>query len=157
MMGIEAFKVDGKTINLNLHDATSDPIVEGLKLSTAIDRLTNGLKNIKTLAMALEQPHAVQRALAASPALAMAKEAPRWQLVLDHEEGHGESLRPRFAAAAHAEPVARLSSVMAAAAKPLSQILGPLELDAITVADDSTYISGLKAQKNLPAALVAAL
>ncbi len=90
MMGIEAFKVDGKTINLNLHDATFDPIVEGLKLSTAIDRLTDGLKNIKSLAADLEHPH---------PHLMAAKQAPTWTLVLDHDEDHGQSIRPRFATA----------------------------------------------------------
>jgi 5-methylthioadenosine/S-adenosylhomocysteine deaminase len=157
MMGIEAFKIEGKTVNLNLHDATSDPIVEGLKLATAIDRLTDGLKNIKTLAAALENPGAVPHGLAQRATLAAAGQPAQWQLVLDHEEGHGESLRPRFANAAHAEPVARLSSVLAAAAKPLSQILEPLELDAITAADDPTYVQRLKDQKNLPAALIAAL
>ena len=125
MMGIEAFRVDGKTINLNLHDATSDPIVEGLKLSTAIDRLTDGLKNIKSLASALEHP--AQPAGLGAGGAAAAQPAP-WTLVLDHDEAHGESIRPRFANARAAAPVARLSEVetaaAAAAAVPLSQILG---------------------------------
>ena len=149
MMGIEAFKIDGRTINLNLHDATSDPIVEGLKLSTAIDRLTEGLKKIKQLAVDFEKPR--------SKAAAMAR-APQWTLVLDHEEPPGESIRPRFANMRKPGPVIRLSTdTMAARAVPLSQILGPLELDVITAADDSTYRARLKAQKNLPAELVAQL
>ena len=153
MMGIEAFRVDGKTINLNLHDATSDPIVEGLKLSTAIDRLTDGLKNIKSLAVALEHP--------AQPSVASAAptQAAPWRLVLDHDEPHGELIRPRFANAREAAPVARLSAIEAAAAvaAPLSQILVPLDLDAITVADDATYLPRLRDQKNLPEELVAQL
>ncbi|MBI3759916.1 MAG: hypothetical protein HY269_09210 [Deltaproteobacteria bacterium] len=150
MMGIEAFRIDGKTVNLNLHDATSDPIVEGLKLSTAISRLTDGLRNIKSLAADLERPHpaAMARAL-----------APQWRLVLDHDESHGHSIRPRFAAAREAGPVARLSAIetLAAAAMPLSQILEPLDLDVITVADDTAYLPRLRDQRNLPEELTSAL
>ena len=158
MMGIEAFKVDGKTINLNLHDATSDPIVEGLKLATAITRLTDGLKNIKSLAAALEHPPHLMGA-APNAMAAAAAQTPPWRMVLDHDEDHGQSIRPRFAAAGHAEPVARLSVAEAAAAvaAPLSQILVPLDLDVITVADDATYVPGLRAQKNLPKELTSAL
>ena len=154
MLGIEAFKVEGKTVNLNLHDATSDPLVEGLKLSTAIDRLTTGLKNIKSLAAALEHPQkpvpGLPRALAA-----VAARPPTWRLVLDHEEPAGESIRPRFAGAAKTTPVARLSALKAA--KPLSQILGPLDLDAITVVDDATYLPRLRKQINLPKELISQL
>lgn len=146
MMGIEAFKVEGRTVNLNLHDATSDPLVAGLKLAAAIGRLTDGLKRLKSLAADLERP----RSLAAAAA-----RAPEWTLVLDHEEPPGESIRPRFAAAREPGPVTRLSvQTAAAAAVPLSQILGPLSLDAITVADDPDYRRRLRAQKNLPRALV---
>ncbi len=155
MMGIEEFRVDGKTINLNLHDAMSDPIVEGLKLSTAVERLTDGLKNIKSLAMALERP-----APPAGPGVgAVAARPAPWRLVLDHDEPQGESIRPRFANMRLAGPVARLSAIEAAAAVaiPLSQLLGPLDLDAITVADDATYLARLRDQKNLPEDLVAHL
>lgn len=160
MMGIEAFKVDGKTINLNLHDATSDPIVEGLKLSTAISRLTDGLKNIKSLASVLEHPPVPVGVGAALGAGAAALKTPAWTLVLDHDEAHGESIRPRFAGAGGREPVARLSAVEAAAAAtapPLSAVLAPLDLDVITVADDATYLPRLRDQKNLPEELVAQL
>jgi 5-methylthioadenosine/S-adenosylhomocysteine deaminase len=154
MLGIEAFKVGGSTINLNLHDATSDPVVEGLKLSAAIDRLRSGMQNIQSLAAAQEHP---QHASALTHALAAAvAQPPRWTLVLDHEEPPGESIRPRFAGAAADAPVRRLSA-LAAAGPPLSQILGPLDLDAITVTDDATYLPRLRAQKNLPPALVAQL
>jgi len=157
MLGIEAFKVEGKTINLNLHDATADPLVEGLKLSTAIDRLTTGLKNIKSLATAQEHP---QRAVAGMPlALAAAVKQPAvWRLVLDHEEPAGESIRPRFTAEVEKAPIMRLSAVeAAAAAPPLSQILEPLELDAITVVDDASYLLRLREQTNLPKELTAQL
>jgi 5-methylthioadenosine/S-adenosylhomocysteine deaminase len=156
MMGIEAFKVAGKTINLNLHDATSDPIVEGLKLSTAIDRLTAGLKNIKALAAAIEHPQ--RRVRGAARALVAAARPAQWRLVLDHEEPLGQSIRPRFADAAHAEPVARLSAMQVRAASvPLSQILGPLDLDVIAVVDDASYLPRLREQKNLPDELKAQL
>ena len=37
-----------------------------------------------------------------------------------------------------------------AAQPPLSSVLGPLTLDGLTVADDSTFLSTLQAEINLP-------
>ena len=37
-----------------------------------------------------------------------------------------------------------------AASVPLSQVLEPLELDALTVADDKTFLDRLMQQRNLP-------
>ena len=45
----------------------------------------------------------------------------------------------------------------AAAQPPLSQILGPLPLDPLTVADDAAYVGKIKTQANLPKAFRDAL
>ena len=37
-----------------------------------------------------------------------------------------------------------------AAAPPLSQILGPIALDPLTVADDADFLAKLEAQPNVP-------
>ena len=59
------------------------------------------------------------------------------------------SLRPRFATES-GKKSSRISEIMQAAAQPLSQLLGPLELDAITVADDAGFLPAIQQQKNLP-------
>lgn len=38
----------------------------------------------------------------------------------------------------------------AAASKPLSEILDPVELDPLTVVDDDEYLTRLATQRNLP-------
>jgi len=44
-----------------------------------------------------------------------------------------------------------------AGAEPLSAMLMPIELDALTVADDPTWLARLETQKNLPGYLVPGL
>ena len=44
-----------------------------------------------------------------------------------------------------------------AAAKPLSDVLEPLELDAPTVADDATFFERVAAERNLPPGFAAEL
>jgi len=58
-------------------------------------------------------------------------------------------LRPRLQRSL-AKKSSRISEIMQAAAQPLSQLLGPLELDAITVADDAGFLPAIQQQKNLP-------
>ena len=70
--------------------------------------------------------------------------------------------RPRRARGHRGRPPAKTSrspskaltgpkrGMMAKASKPLSQILQPLELDPLTVADDAEFLASLATQKNLP-------
>ncbi len=39
------------------------------------------------------------------------------------------------------------------AAEPLSEIVGPLELDPLTVADDDSFLKQIAQEKNLPDAV----
>jgi hypothetical protein len=71
----------------------------------------------------------------------------RWGLALDELEPTGFELRPRVPLDGRATGPAL---VTAAASKPLSEIVGPLELDALTVADDRDWLDKIDAERNLP-------
>jgi hypothetical protein len=82
------------------------------------------------------------------------KRAPEWSLVLDEIEETGMELRPRLPFASHRHtgptPVPMNAAMVAALSKPISEIVKPLELDALTVADDPKFLDRLAAEKNLP-------
>jgi cytosine/adenosine deaminase-related metal-dependent hydrolase len=141
----EAWTLGAKPVVLNLLDEDCDPLVAGVTLAGAKSKLEEGLARIRELAEALEHPHThAARALAAGA----------WTIVLDNEEPPGAGIRPRIQTGA--AEITRLS-LHEAAAPPLSQVLEPLELDAVSVADDGAYRAALKAQPNLPAPIKAAL
>jgi hypothetical protein len=140
----EPCMVGGAERLLNLHDAAADEAVEGLTLKAATERLADGLQRLPALAAALEsQPK--HGPLAAA--------APTWTLVLDHDEPQDVSIRPRFAGKRRPGPTARLSEFLKAAAKPLSEVLGPMQLDALTAVDEPDYLGKLKSQINIPKAI----
>jgi cytosine/adenosine deaminase-related metal-dependent hydrolase len=138
---MESWSVGSQKRKLNLAQVDADPMVGKLTLKDAIDHLKDGLHRLKELAKATEKPTQAAAFFAAG--------ATRWRLQLDHEEPQGLSLRPRFATERGKKPN-RISEIMQAAAQPLSQLLGPLELDAITVADDAGFLPAIQQQKNLP-------
>lgn len=125
---------------LNLAQAAADPVVGALTLKAARARLQDGLHRLPELADALEHP---------KPGVLGAGATPEWELLLDHEEPPGIALRPHLPNGPFGTLTAEMPGVLAAAA-PLSQILEPLELDPLTVADDDTFVNRLSAQPNLP-------
>lgn len=140
---IERWKVGGKERLLNIIE-DADSLLGELTLEDAAARLKDGLQNLLQLAIDLERPR---------PSAARAADAPpQWFLQLDHEEPDEMSIRPRFRGTAGAPKKIREMPTLAAA-KPLSQLLGPLDLDALTVSDDPDYFEGLKAQRNLSQAV----
>jgi len=145
----EQWTIAGKHRILNLADPAADPLVQGLSLDSARSTLEDGLKNLKQLAKDLEAKTAAPRVGAAPSPLPSSLGV---SLYLDHEEPDAYSMRPMLASrgAVCCAP-AKASALMAAKPQPpLSQLLGPLALDKITVADDSGYIAGVKTQLNLP-------
>ena len=137
---VEHWKVGGKDRLLNIADE-ADVMLNHLTLGDAADRLKDGLQNLQQLAVEIEKPK--------PPAALDADAPPRWFLQLDHEEPDDESIRTRFADTLD-QPQKINDMVFVAAAKPLSQLLKPLELDAITTVDDDDYWPRLKRQRNLP-------
>jgi 5-methylthioadenosine/S-adenosylhomocysteine deaminase len=131
----EAASVAGRERLVNLAQETSDPVVAGLTLAEATSLLADGLKRLPELAKDL---------LAPPPADAVF-------LVLDHEEDTGGELRPRLGA----DGTATTAAEDEALATPLSDLLVPLNLDPLTVADDDRFVDSLAAQKNLPSEVAA--
>ena len=96
------------------------------------------------LAKELESPSAVRAAqLAAGTDV-------QWMLLLDHEEPAGLDQRPHLPGP-NGLPTAELAFDVALAARPLSELLEPIELDPITVSDDDSFIQNVAEQINLPA------
>ncbi len=138
--GTERWRVGLAERVLNLAQETANPMVGALRLSEARDRLREGMHSLPDLARQLEER---RRAL-------VAEAPPQWSLVLDHEEPPGVAIRPHLPFGMAEDPVApRLAHIMAVRT-PLSQLLGPLELDPLTVADDRDFTERLSKQRNLP-------
>lgn len=138
--GTESWKVGNSARILNLAQQEADPVVGALKLSAARDRLKDGMHRLPELAHRLEHP---------APGVLEAEAGPRWSLVLDHDEPQGIALRPHLPFGPMGTLTAEMPLVTAAAA-PLSEIVVPLELDTLTVADDPAFLNGLSTQPNLP-------
>ena len=135
----EAGSVAGRARLLNLAQPTEDPVVAGLSLKEATALLSDGLKRLPELAKDM-----VER-----PAL----DGDSVFLVLDHDEVDGIDVRPHLpsrngdlTAAAPQEP---------ASATPLADLLVPLTLDALTVADDDRFVDALAKEPNLPTEVAA--
>lgn len=140
--GLEPWTVGRQQRLLDLRGKDLDPLTRGLGLGKAAARLKKGLNDLPALAKALENPRVGAAGLRAGA-------APRWCLELDHPEPVTLAPDPhpddgRVGAAADAAPM------RAGAALPLSQLLGPLKLDPLGVADDRGFVKRLLAQANLP-------
>mgnify|MGYP003380834344 FL=1 len=104
------------------------------------------LKDIAKLAKATEQP---QRAPARR--LLDAQQEPTWTLALDEICSCGVELAPRLPYNGPQDFTGpdRAPSLRAASA-PLSQILKPIDLDPLTVADDPHFLDRIEKQPNVP-------
>lgn len=138
----ETLDVGGATRWLDLEEADADPIVGALPLAEARDRLTDGLRRLPELATRLEDPGFAAGALG----ITTDAEPGTWFLELDHESIPRSSQRPQLPL--DGVPTGMLPEPMAAA--PLSQVLEPMELDPLTVADDDRFFDRLAAARNLP-------
>lgn len=139
----ESLTIDGEARTVFLRQDTQDPLVGAIKLAQAAATLKKALSRLPSLAKALEKPKPVS-------AIGRARAPHTWQLALDELEDTGLDLRPRLPGRTGAltGPSRRLAAAVAAV--PLSQILTPLKLDPLTVADDPEFLPSLAAQRNLP-------
>jgi cytosine/adenosine deaminase-related metal-dependent hydrolase len=141
--GVEKVKIGGQKRLLNLRQATADPIVAGITLADATALLTKALSELKARAKKAESEpplHATTRG-AVAPV--------RWGLALDELEPTGVELRPRIPPAG-SRAAGGPAVTTAAKPKPLSELLGPLSLDPLTVADDDTWLDTIDGEANLP-------
>ena len=146
---LERLGADGETITiggrkraLNLRQETADPVVGKLSLREARDRLADALANLKELRR--EQEHQG----IAGFGLPLDGGPLRWALALDELRPTGVELRPRLSF--RRRRTGPELAVAEAAGPPLSEILEPLELDPLTVADDRDFLATIDAEPNLP-------
>ena len=141
---LETWKVGGKRVALNLAQEDADPAVGKITLKAAGQKLKTGLHDLKALAKALEKP---------TPHLARVVSGTQWRLVLDHEEPEGLAQRPhlRDSSGRLTGTIPRLAASLAA--KPLSEVLIPLQLEPLTMVDQPSFVDHLQQQPNLPAAI----
>jgi 5-methylthioadenosine/S-adenosylhomocysteine deaminase len=117
-----------------------------VSLRTATARLRAALRDLKKLARDLERPRAIDRRT--SRALDAPAE-PVWTLALDEIRDTGVELRPRLPFNGPRDftgPERRPK----ASGVPLSEVLKPMKLDPLTVADDEDFLAQIAAQPNVP-------
>jgi 5-methylthioadenosine/S-adenosylhomocysteine deaminase len=144
----ESIRVGGNQRTLFLDQQTADPDVATVSLSKAKSDLQQALKNIRELAEQAEQPQPTSRI----EALDRPRE-PVWTLALDEIQSTGIDIRPRLPFAGPRDFTGPVSALTRAVSLPLSQLLGPIELDPLTVADDSSFLHEIEQQPNLPEAI----
>lgn len=143
--GTERIEVDGSNRILQLADPQANPVIELLSLAEATERLRDALARLPELAHELEEP-----SIALARQLDMGTE-PRWMLLLDHDEPFGLDQRPHLPDPG-GSPTAELTLGLGIA-PPLSEVLEPIDLDPITVADDTRFLDRIGEEMNLPAAI----
>jgi cytosine/adenosine deaminase-related metal-dependent hydrolase len=131
----EEGSIAGRARLLYLVHETGDPDVGDLTLGEATELLTDGLGRLPKLAKDMvERPRLDPDATI---------------LVLDHEEEEESwDVRPHLPGPS-GELTAMVDGRMAAAT-PLEDLLEPLTLDPLTVADDDRFVDTLAKEKNLP-------
>jgi 5-methylthioadenosine/S-adenosylhomocysteine deaminase len=136
----EEISVGGRKRVLNLKQETADPVVGELEYGEARTRLRDALAHLKELRKRQEQQGVAGFAMFEGGPL-------RWALALDELRPTGVELRPRLRFRRK-----RTGPELAApaAGPPLSEILEPLELDPLTVADDRDFLDTIDAEPNLP-------
>jgi len=136
--GAENVKVGGVTRRAFWKQDTQDPQVGRISLSDATDELKEAFKKLPQLAKKLEKPVPMSR---------LASREPRWELSLDEIEPTGAGVRPNLLFGHRHVAAQPLSG---AGSKPLSQIVVPLDLDALTVAGDADFLDRVESQQNIP-------
>ena len=148
----EVLKVGGQRRQLFLQQATGDLDVAQVTLKAATTRLRTAFKGLKTLAREIERPRA-RKALVAA-------DAPRavvWTLALDEIKDTGVEQRPRLPFDGPHDFTGPKLLTARATSPALSTILGAVELDPLTVADDPKYLTRIGSETNVPASIRAGL
>jgi hypothetical protein len=144
----ERVTIGGQPRMLFMEQASADEVVAGISLGQAKRTMTDALRRLPALASDLENSRS-------GPARAMADRLARsgppiWFLALDELESTGSELRHRLPGAQGAVTGPRLGTAPNARAVPLSQLVGPMTLDPLTVADDDNFLDRVEAQTVLP-------
>jgi cytosine/adenosine deaminase-related metal-dependent hydrolase len=139
----ERTRIGGRARVVYLTQATADPVVAAIPLGEARATLKDAFRRLPELARLLEQPQPAPRRAAWRP------EPVVWSLALDELEETGVDLRPRLPLRGRRDFTGPTRLATRGAA-PLSQVLEPLVLDPLTVADDEKFLDQIGMEKNLP-------
>jgi 5-methylthioadenosine/S-adenosylhomocysteine deaminase len=145
----EQIVLGGEQRVLYLAQDTEDPDVAALGFADAKAKLKDALANIKQIRLEQEKGGAPK---ILADAAVVRPDHPR--LALDEFEHTDFTQRPHLPLAGAATGP---KDHPAQQAPPISELLSPIELDALTVADDTGFLERVDAQKNLPAYLVPGL
>ena len=146
----ESLRLRDQSRGLYLEQATTHPAVAPISLAAARDTLRDGLARIQDLARDLERRDQTPTREAA------ATEGVVWSLALDELHPTGLEIRPRLPYAGPNDftgPSLAFRGAELEAGAPLSEILGPIDLDPLTVVEDPDYLKQLAAQPNVPSAI----
>jgi 5-methylthioadenosine/S-adenosylhomocysteine deaminase len=142
----EGLKVGGSARTIHLVQSEEDSRVAKVSLTQAVSSLRDALKNLPQLSK-------TARAFPAMMAVANSRGQEVWSLELDELEDTGLDMRPRLPLPGHTELTGADRLVHAA----VPETLKPLELDGLTVADDTEFLTQVNLEKNLPSYLGAGL
>jgi hypothetical protein len=146
--GTETLSVGGEPRVLYLTQGTEDPDVAALSFAAAKAKLTDALQNLK--AIRLEQEAAQPRRAGLEPlAAAPDVQAGHPRLALDEFEHTDFTQRPHLSLDGVITGP-RDHAAASAPDQPLSAMVSPTQLDALTVADDPGWLDALQTEHNLP-------
>jgi hypothetical protein len=146
----EVVRIGGRERMLDLAQENSDPVIGRISFNEARKRLSDALAKLPDLARDLEEGRIEPALMGFGPSRGAAE--PVWFLGLDELAETGMALRPRLPPRDGGPPTGPTLEGLEGflPARPISEILEPLELDPPTVVDDGDYLDRLEAQRNLP-------
>jgi cytosine/adenosine deaminase-related metal-dependent hydrolase len=153
--GLEHRKVGGSQRRFNLAQDNIEQSVAGLSLGDAEGRLRDAFARLPELARDLERGAITSLAMGsgktadvmAGTGATLPSLEGNWFLDLDHIDGPGAAHRPKLTIERMRTGVFAPS---VAAGVPLSELLGPIELDELSAQDDSVFWATLAVEQNLP-------
>ena len=141
---LEEWRVGSVKRSLNLSQGTADPLVSALSLDAARAKLADGMQRLPELAAPLDALGTAVGLLGTT----LPDQQGSWFIELDQDNAGSMVDGPQLPFGLDGSLTGVFSPVMAA--EPLSQILVPLDLDPLTVDDDSLFFARLAFQINLP-------
>jgi 5-methylthioadenosine/S-adenosylhomocysteine deaminase len=133
--GTESFTLAGGTRRLNLSDPEATVVVGGITLTAARERLRAGLAGLPDTIPVVAPP----------PIGATDIQPPIWKIVLEEDEQFGAPLRPLAPISA-----ASVVDLLIADSVPLTDLVTPVALDELTVAEaPDTFLARIDQQTNL--------